>query len=177
MKQCIKCGDYKSLDNFTKRKDTKSTTYRPTCKTCMKEIRSKEYHTNIAENKRKAKLQYRRNRKQRLEASRLYYRNNTIKVLLANAKRRSRQKGIPFNLEPEDLILPTTCPVLDIPMYVGEEMHDGSPTLDRYIPEKGYVIGNVNIISNKANRLKNDGTLEEIDMLLKWMKDQENKDG
>ena len=46
------------------------------------------------------------------------------------------------------------CPVLGIPLKVnvgGNRMSDNSPTLDKFIPSKGYAKGNVQIINWRAN--------------------------
>jgi len=87
-----------------------------------------------------------------------------------STKFRSKELGIPFDLEMSDLVLPARCPVLGIPFEIGEGSPiDASPSLDKYIPELGYVKGNVHIISFKANRMKNDGTLREVKLLVKWM--------
>lgn len=70
---------------------------------------------------------------------------------------------MPFNLEPKDIVIPTECPVLGIPLKRGEgAITDHSPTLDRITPEKGYVRGNVLVISNKANRMKSTATSQEL---------------
>ena len=50
--------------------------------------------------------------------------------------------------------------------------HEGSPTLDKTIPALGYVPGNIAVISWRANRLKNNGTLEELEALVEWMRKQ-----
>ena len=47
-------------------------------------------------------------------------------------------------------------------------MSDNSPTLDKFIPSKGYVKGNVQIISWRANNLKNDGSPEEWIKIANW---------
>lgn len=61
--------------------------------------------------------------------------------------------------------IPTHCPILGIELDWSEKtMHgryDSSPSLDKIIPERGYVEGNVAILSWRANRIKNDGTWEE----------------
>jgi len=45
-----------------------------------------------------------------------------------------------------------------------------SPSIDRIIPHKGYVEGNVIIVSDLANRIKSDATLEEISNVIKFYK-------
>lgn len=39
-------------------------------------------------------------------------------------------------------------------------------SLDRIIPGKGYVVGNVRIISWRANQLKSNGTVEEFEKII-----------
>jgi hypothetical protein len=58
----------------------------------------------------------------------------------------------------EDIVIPDTCPLLGTPME--------SPSLDRIDSTKGYVKGNVWVISNRANTLKNDATLTELKTLV-----------
>lgn len=41
-----------------------------------------------------------------------------------------------------------------------------SPSLDRLDSSKGYVKGNVRVISKRANQLKNNATVEEMRMVL-----------
>jgi hypothetical protein len=91
---------------------------------------------------------------------------NPKKPLLYDAKSRARRKGVPFDLTDNDFEIPEVCPVFGIPIYKGEgKASDNSPTLDRIIPELGYVPGNVECISMRANRLKNNATADEIRML------------
>ena len=98
------------------------------------------------------------------------------KVAHLNAVRcRARKAGIPFNLELSDLDVPECCPVLGIKLKGWGEneftsYRDDSPSIDRLVPSVGYVKGNVNIISNRANLLKKDATLQEIESLHLWMK-------
>jgi len=93
------------------------------------------------------------------------------KELWNNAKKRAKQKKLPFNIDIEDIVIPEICPVLGIPIKVnigGDRMSDNSPTLDKFIPSKGYVKGNVQIISWRANNLKNDGSPEEWIKIANW---------
>lgn len=58
--------------------------------------------------------------------------------------------------------MPIYCPVLGIKLVPGGQIKDHSPSLDRIDNTKGYVKGNVHVISDRANRLKSDGTPEEL---------------
>jgi hypothetical protein len=51
------------------------------------------------------------------------------------------------------------------------QVHDGSPTLDRIDNAKGYVKGNVCVISKKANTMKNNATPEEVRKLSEYVND------
>lgn len=55
----------------------------------------------------------------------------------------------------------------------GDSKHgsDNSPSIDRLVPHKGYVKGNVRVVSNRANRFKQDCTLEEMELIFKYMKE------
>lgn len=79
--------------------------------------------------------------------------------LLMNALERAKKLRLPFNLRIKNIVWPTVCPVLGIPINyanVGRHPHDDSPSVDRLDLSKGYVLENVAIISFRANRLKND---------------------
>lgn len=78
------------------------------------------------------------------------------------AHRRATQRRVPFSISVQSIIIPAICPVLGIPIILGEKRSDNSPSLDRLVPEKGYVAGNVRVISDKANRLKGDRTLGQL---------------
>ena len=78
------------------------------------------------------------------------------------AHRRAASRGVPFSISVQSIVIPLTCPVLGIPIILGEKRSESSPSLDRLVPEKGYVAGNVRVISDKANRLKGDRTLGQL---------------
>ena len=88
-------------------------------------------------------------------------------AMLAAAKARAKKQGLLFNLVLEDLgPLPEYCPVLGIPLELGTgHFCDGSPSLDKVIPALGYTKGNVIIISWRANRIKNNATIHELQAL------------
>jgi len=88
-----------------------------------------------------------------------------IKTLITVAKGRAKIIGVDFNLTIDDLPPPTHCPLLGIEINYaaqGRGGRDNSPSIDRIDPSLGYVPGNVWIISWRANRIKNNSTLEEL---------------
>lgn len=70
------------------------------------------------------------------------------------AKKRAEKLRIAFDLPLQAVIIPIFCPVLDVRLVIGEGRLPESPSLDRINPNKGYVVGNCRVISDKANRLK-----------------------
>ncbi len=94
-----------------------------------------------------------------------------------NSKQRATKEGLPFNLEPKDCIPPEACPVLGIAFDFSEkgDRNDESPSLDKFIPELGYVKGNIAVISWKANRMKSNGTPEEWRRIAAWATAEELK--
>ena len=95
----------------------------------------------------------------RVPASKREWAQKSIqKKMLHRCKTRATMKGRDFNITIEDLPeIPKICPVLKIPMDI--------PSVDRIDSSKGYVKGNIRIISNRANMLKNDATSEELYLL------------
>lgn len=94
------------------------------------------------------------------------------------AKKRAEKLGLPFNLELEDVVIPEFCPLLGIRLNTdySDKSGETSPSLDKIYPEKGYVKGNVAIISKKANRIKSDLTPDMLEKLLNYFKSFENND-
>ena len=90
------------------------------------------------------------------------------------AKHRAKKQGLPFNIKPQDIKIPEVCPLLGIPIVQrkGSGTNHGSPSLDRVIPSLGYVVGNIRVISAKANVMKNDASLQEVELLVKNWKEQ-----
>lgn len=89
--------------------------------------------------------------------------------LWRNAKRRADRLGVPFSITPEDVVIPNFCPVLGIPLESStRHSTDQSPTIDRLIPELGYVPGNIAVISHRANTIKGVGTSHEHRQIARW---------
>lgn len=87
--------------------------------------------------------------------------------LYERARTRARKEGFPFNLELSDIVIPEKCPVLNVNLV--EKDFNLSPSIDKIIPSLGYVKGNIAIISQRANRIKNDASKQEIELLYRWL--------
>jgi len=102
------------------------------------------------------------------------YHEKRIEKNFRSHKSKCKKNGIPFEITKDYLkeIFPKDkrCPVLDIKMKWGGDYGRNSPSLDKIIPSKGYVEGNVAWISYKANAVKNDATAEEVMKVAKWLK-------
>ena len=103
------------------------------------------------------------------------YAKNPFPQMVSNAKIRSKADGRIFNISTEYIksIFPkdARCPVLGVKFDMtlkkgGTQKH--SPTLDKIIPEKGYVKGNLIIVSWIVNRIKGDVNYDEMEKILKY---------
>lgn len=82
----------------------------------------------------------------------------------------SNKRNLDFNLELKDIKYTGKCLALGIDLEVGGKTLDNSPTLDRLNPKKGYIKGNVKVISHLANRIKNSASLDDILKIAKYIK-------
>lgn len=157
IRKCLNCGN-----EFEVRKHIGSTP--------KKQLFCKECSTNLSNWDRKAikmkvfpelREQYLWNR--RKEFIRRYKKN-----MIAQAKRRAEERGLTFDLTEDCIVIPNLCPILEVPLVIGtKEDYEYSPSLDRIDNSKGYIKGNIQIISKKANSMKNSATLEELKMFCK----------
>lgn len=98
------------------------------------------------------------------------------KHLLHGARVRAKRLGLPFSITRDDIVIPVNCPVLGVPLVrnLGNfGPGDYSPTLDRIRPALGYVIGNIEVISHRANSIKRDATADEIEAVARWLRAKE----
>lgn len=86
--------------------------------------------------------------------------------LLKEAKYRAKKKGLPFDLELSDIVIPATCPVYGMPMQYNTGWN--SPSIDRIENNKGYTKDNIIIVSVKANSHKSTATLDELKQLVSF---------
>lgn len=97
--------------------------------------------------------------------------NNIPFWLLKAAKARATKKGLDLDITVADIIVPEFCPVFGFKLEASNgKATDASPSLDRIDNTKGYIKGNVQVISNKANRLKGDASVRDIERLYHWIK-------
>lgn len=107
--------------------------------------------------------------------SRMYKERCPARVLLNSAKRRAKDKKFEFNIEISDINIPTMCPILDIPILrvYTEGKKAGptpnSPSLDRIDNAKGYIKGNVQVISHLANTMKASASPKELINFARWI--------
>lgn len=120
---------------------------------------------------------HREDRGKRNKRTRDWHRDNPAKSYMLAARKRARTLGVPFDLEECDIVFPEVCPILGIPITLDKtdgprRRTDNTPSLDRRVPSKGYVKGNVCVISWRANRLKSDASLEELESLVNYLKNK-----
>tara|TARA_A100001515_G_C4551270_1_gene203503 strand:- start:182 stop:901 length:720 start_codon:yes stop_codon:yes gene_type:complete len=148
MMVCFYCKEEKEISEFSPRSDSPGK-YRSVCKCCKNDKQRDNYY------KRKA-------------ANPFVFRSQKIKFA-------AQRKGIPYNLTPEFLkgIWTGLCPVsgeeIFIPTEPGLRTDPNAAELDRFVPERGYVKGNVTWISRKYNMKKQNSTLDELRSLVRWM--------
>jgi hypothetical protein len=92
---------------------------------------------------------------------------------VGGARTRSKYKDLAFDLTNDYVysIAGDTCPVLGVPLSFGgtRTMVENSSSLDRIDPSKGYVKGNVAVISFKANTIKSNANANEIRAVADWL--------
>ena len=196
LREC-KCKTHKGdrflpLTSFSKNK-RKPDGIETICKQCKYEVHrawreqnqqkvkeySKEYHRQWYEDHKEEKLvknaKWKEDNKDHYKQSeRNRYERDYATIMWRNAKERAVKKGIPFDIEVEDIIIPTVCPVLGIQIYPafrkdnGDRFSNNSPSIDRIDITKGYTKGNIMVISWRANRIKSDATIEEIKLIAQY---------
>jgi len=143
MKICNKCNLSKQISEFGRHKKQPDGV-RTVCKECRK------------------------------QESFLHYKDIDKQKHLLNAiKARAKNQGLSFNLQYDDLTPPKVCPVFNVEISRIKPHSNNSKrfsiSIDRIIPEKGYVKDNIQIISQLANVMKHDASIDELKMFARWV--------
>jgi hypothetical protein len=165
LQQCRTCGEKKPIVAFTHATGRDGILrYRYECKVCTAAWK----RNHLAKPEIRAKNRsYWNHYGKRLRATR----EGWARVCFKACKWRCRSRGIVFNITvadiltvfPEDCI----CPVLGQVFEFGKRS-SMNPSLDRIRPELGYIVGNIAIISMRANLIKQDASAEELRLVASW---------
>jgi len=192
-KKCLKCNEIKYILDYPKGKNVckactaiyKKNYYKNNKdnikkykKEYYKEYKNetiehvKNYYKNNKDNIKEYHKVYCKNNKSEIsDYKRMYRKRNVAKALYSSAKSRAKKYGIKFTITIDDIkdIIPVynICCLLEIKMIINEgKVKYNSFTLDRIDHSKGYVKGNIQVISHKANNSKNNSTISEYDTIV-----------
>jgi len=139
------------------------------CKTCRKNYRKELKRENtkkyISERKEHYKHLNDEWRKNNPDYQKEWTKKCPESQLLRSARQRAKEKGMECTITQNDINIPELCPVFKVPFLKGTEY---APSLDRIDNIKGYIPGNVIVVSRKANVMKNNGTLQDLKMLVEY---------
>lgn len=163
---CIRCSAVKPLEDFLRCR-TSAGGRRRCCKECYARAGRERRAADPAAARAKDRAWLAANREviaaRKAEDPGLH--------LWQQAQSRARKNGIPFDLVPTDIEVPLRCPALGIPLAPGRgRAQPSSPTLDRVDNVRGYVAGNVQCISWRANAIKKNASLDELEKIVEWMR-------
>jgi hypothetical protein len=157
---CKICKESKSAFLFTQH----SGKYRRVCKECSNR-RQRAYRIPD------------KNAASRLKWCKEMIEKNPRKFLWYRIKWSAKARHLDFNLDVEDFVIPNFCEILGIPISISCPKRGGarrppenSASVDRLDSKKGYVKGNIKIISHLANSLKSNGTAEQHEKIADYMR-------
>ena len=89
--------------------------------------------------------------------------NNRLQSLIFSTKQTAKKKGIDHDIDISDLVKVQICPLTGVEIdWSVSGRHLLNPSIDRIDPSKGYVKGNVEIMSCLGNSMKNAATKEQL---------------
>lgn len=157
-KRCWKCARDLSISRFNKNR-SKSSGLSAECKECVAAYNKQHVANNI-----EYYQEYRAAKRQ----------DKIAWYLFLECRTRAKRNGLDFNLDPEDISVPKTCPVFGFelrPRQKGDGNRDLSPSVDRIDTSLGYIKGNVQVISYLANRMKSNASSEQLAQFARWILD------
>lgn len=180
-KSCTKCGVVQPLCEFSPHRLGLGGV-RSICKRCSSQLtmRARAEHENSRESARRAQRRFSRTTRgaeAKSDNQRKAYAENPAAYMLSRAKQRAISKGLEFSISESDFVIPAVCPVFGTLLSVANKKFrepgfsgsKDSMSLDRLDSSKGYVPGNVAVISWRANRIKGDATLAELQAVVAWL--------
>lgn len=175
LKSCRRCGKEKDITTCFYSHPQAKDGYVNICVECQKKDKQ-QYRSKTREKARLKTAKWRKANPERARQTEALWRiNNPIKRLLQTARQRARAKHIPFDLVADDLQIPIFCPVLGMRLETGSGYQvDSSPSIDQIQPGAGYTKTNTQIISWRANKLKNNATIDELDAIVRYMRQHED---
>ena len=149
--KCHKCGIVKDESewHFYMSKRFNKIKRNPYCNLCTSAHNKKYRPLRDMGARREARREYARLYVKRTKglSQRKYQVKHPDWCLWYYAKCRARKAGVPFDIEPSDVVIPSTCPVLGIPVVpksLEDRMKDGNgkgvfgrdnaPSIDRIVP-------------------------------------------
>jgi len=142
--------------------------------------KKREYQASMSEEQKEKQKKWKREYDKKREASLDLdqRRNRKIGYMYSSARRRAKDKELPFNLIKQDVAdawpKDDYCPALRIPLRIrignktSAHITDNSPNLDRIIPRLGYVKGNIAVVSKLANGIMSSARPSEVIKVGKW---------
>lgn len=106
------------------------------------------------------------NPERRRETERRYREKDPIRYLLHTTKYNAKAKGLEWNLSRNDIFIPEKCPVFNTDFKHGTWY---AMSVDRIDSTKGYIPGNVQVISRLANSMKQHATNDELISFANWI--------
>lgn len=174
VKKCYMCEEIKDISEFGKNKANKDG-FENRCKKCRNAYAAtqrekhreatnaryvEKYHNDPEFKAHRSEIAKQVNKKRKI--------NRREYLIFNSAKQRSKKENIIFTITENDIFIPEYCPILGIKIELDNPiLKYNSPSLDRIYPELGYIPENIRVISARANTMKNDATLEELELFCK----------
>lgn len=161
---CTTCQQEKPIEEFWKQ-PSKSGGYQAECKPCMRKRNNTWHATHRAQARVRNRAAWNNLRV-----------NEPEYALWKNAKDRALRVGMEFSITVEDIVIPKFCPVLGIKLEsglgralgTGLLRRDQAPSIDRINNAIGYVRGNILVVSFRANRIKSDAEVHELEAIARF---------
>ncbi len=163
-KTCSKCKEEKSNIEFHNDR-SKSDGFYSSCRQCTSKA-AKIYRTAPHYKEEHNK----RNRKYYKGTRSKQYRKDPVHYLFMVAKQRAKKNGLEFSITENDIKVYKICPILGTQLDVLTNKVNTSMSLDRIDNTKGYIPGNVAIISRRANLMKRDCSIEQLQKIISYMR-------